>query len=126
MPNLIQRAQASLVRILQESAGVSVTYTLVSGEQATLTAWVGRTAFSRTASEPGPATIIGERDYLIAVADLVVGGQAVQPAKGHRITETIAGADVTFEVVPPEADEPAWRYSDQTRTVYRLHCKRVT
>lgn len=124
MTTLRDRGQAALVRRMQGSAGVAVTYTRVSGETLTLTAWVGRTVFRRTESTPGPAVVFGERDYLFAAADLVVGGAAATPARGDRIVETVGGVALTFEVVPPDG-EPAWRYGDATRTTFRVHTKRV-
>lgn len=127
MSNLINRGQAALVAWLKAAAAVDggVTYRRGALTLTGLAAWVGRTAFSRTSSEPGPAVVIGERDYLFAVADLVLGGQPVAPKPGDRVTETIAGVATTFEVVSPETGEPAVRYSDQTRTVWRVHAKRV-
>lgn len=123
MPNLISRGMEFLARSLGQAAGVEVTYAR-SAASVTLTAWVGRTVFARTQSEPGPSVIFGERDYLIPVADLVLAGSPAVPARGDRVTETIDGQAVTFEVAPVEG-EPAWRYSDPARTLYRVHCKRV-
>jgi hypothetical protein len=91
-----------------------------------VTAWLGRTLFSRQPAEPGGAAAVwGDRDYLIAVADLAAAGFAGLPATGDRIAETIAGAVVVFEVMVPETSEPESRYSDATRTVFRVHTKRV-
>jgi hypothetical protein len=44
------------------------------------------------------------------------------PARGDQVTEAGVG---TFELAAP-GGEPHWRYSDQTRTLYRVHCKRVS
>jgi hypothetical protein len=108
---------------------VSLTYTRDAGGPAELSAalvgWVGRADAGRTQAEPGAARLDAERDYVFPVAALVLGGAAVTPRKGDRVTEVIAGTPTTFEVVPPTADEREWRYSDQTRTAYRVHTKRV-
>jgi hypothetical protein len=77
-----------------------------------------------TLFQPGPAVAWGERDYLIPVASLVIAGGPTTPKRGDRVTETIDGAPVTFELQTPPG-EPEWRFSDQTRTVYRVHVKRV-
>lgn len=123
---MLRDAQSWLNDTLADAAGVSVTYARpASSQSAALTAWVGRTVF-RQQPAPGQAgaqVIFGERDYLIPVASLVLGGAATVPARGDRITEAGAG---TFEAQPPANGEPFWRYSDQTRTVYRVHCKRVS
>lgn len=121
--SLRSRGSAALTRRLQQSDGVTVTYTR-GAESATLTAWVGSTLFARTLDEPGASVVRGERDYLIPVASLVLGGSTT-PQKGDRITETIGGAAVTFELQTPTG-EPAWRYSDADRARYRVHMKKVS
>lgn len=125
MMTFIQNGQGFLNRTLAEAAGVSVTYMRPGASQsATLAAWVGRTVFRQVPApgQPGAQVIHGERDYLIPVASLVLGGVATVPARGDRITEAGVG---TFELLAP-GGEPIWRYSDQTRTVFRVHCKRVS
>jgi len=72
------------------------------------------------------------RDFLIATADLVLGGTAVLPAAGDRISEvqdgpsTGSGQAQTFvyEVLAP-GKEPCWRYSDPYRMTLRVHTKFV-
>lgn len=125
MANLLQRGLDYLVRTMESAAAVDggVTYTR-SSETVSLTAWVGRTVFRRNTQERA-AIIFGERDYLFQAADLVLGGTVTVPRKGDRITETVNGQSLVFEVMPPESDEPVWRFSDQLRTVIRVHCKRV-
>jgi hypothetical protein len=107
-------------RAVEQAAAVEggVTYTR-GGQSVTLAAWVGRTAFKRSA-ENGAALVWGERDYLFPAAALVIAGAPAVPQKGDRVTE---GA-LTFEVMAV-GDEPVWRYSDQTRRFIRVHVKRV-
>lgn len=122
--NMMDRGRDFLTRQLGNAAGRTVVY-MRSGVSSMLTAWVGRTLFAVNNPNAGAARVEwGERDYLILVASLVIGGVTVTPLKGDRITETIGGADVTFEIMSPSG-EPAWRYSDVGRTLYRVHCKRV-
>ena len=124
MSTLMSRGLAMLARSLQTGAGVTATYARGATSFA-ITPWVGRTGFGRTGTDTGPALVWGERDYLIPVADLTAGG-VTQPQKGDRITEVVGGVSKVFEVVPPEAGEPAWRFADQSQTMYRLHVQRVT
>jgi len=115
---LMSRGMDFLNRTLKAAAGVEVAYT--RGDQSiTLTATVGRTVFRRN-EQGGAAIEFGERDYIIVAADLTFG----EPAEGDRITEVIGGASKTFEVVPPFG-EPAWRWSDPSRTAYRVHVKEI-
>lgn len=122
---LLDDGQAALIRRMKAAYGRTVNYTrgAVANQ---VVAWLGRTLFARSASEPGGATASwGDRDYLVAVADLAAAGVSGGPQLGDRVTETIAGAAVTFEVMTPDTQEPAVRYSDATRTVWRIHTKRV-
>lgn len=122
--SLLARGQAMLNRVLSTGESVTVAYTR-GGVSATLTGvWVGRTLFAGQSSASTARVEWGERDYLIPVAALVLGGVPVTPAKHDRITETINGTPVIFELLTPTG-EPPWRYSDQARTLYRVHCKRV-
>ncbi len=123
----LRDGQAALVSRMQATAtsGEAVTYTRKVGGTVDLTgkAWVGRTVFSRTGQDVGAAAVVyGDRDYLIPVADLALSGTAFEPARGDRITETVNGAALVFEIVTP-AGEPEWRHSDQTKTVFRVHTK---
>lgn len=123
MANLLSRASSWLSGAMQDAAGVAVTYTRAGTPPAslTLTAWVGRTVFSIAQPNGGGNRVEwGERDYLIPAASLTLG----EPARGDRVTEVLAEGMRVFEVMAP-AGEPAWRWSDQARTVYRVHTKRV-
>lgn len=126
---LLQDGQAMLTQTLAAAAGVSVVYSrTVNGVtvSTTLTAWVGRTLFAGSNDTNGARVEWGERDYLIPVASLKLNGVAVIPQKQtDRITETINGTPVVFELQTPTG-EPVWRFSDQYRTLYRVHCKRVS
>ncbi len=120
MSNLFSRARDWLPGKVQAAAGVAVTYTR-GATSLSLTAVVGNTLFA-AAAEPGGARVLwGERDYLVIADDLTLG----VPAEGDRIAEVIDGTTVTFEVMPTDTGEPAFRYSDPQRTVWRLHCKKV-
>lgn len=122
---LLTRAQAWLAGKMPTAATPSgaVVYTRAAGGSVTLTgvAWVGNTAFRRQANEGGAAVVWGDRDYLIPVSAL----GSTPPARGDRITETIGGTAVVFEVATPLPGEPDWRYSDPQRTTYRVHCVEV-
>lgn len=120
---MFERAAAMLNRRMKQTKGVTVTYTRLGVGSVTLTAWVGRT---QDAAEGENIRIeFGDRDYLIEAADLVLGGVAVEPKDADRITETINGTSVTFEVMPLNTGSAGWRWSDDGRTAYRLHTKRV-
>ena len=127
MAAMLDRGQAALIRRQKQAGGRTVTYTRLSGSPAPvpITAWIGETRASRLQEDPGIATIWGDRDYFIAVEDMLAAGLNT-PQQGDRITEVIAGVAVKFELMPPDDGQPPWRFSDQFRTVFRMHTKRVS
>lgn len=121
---LLDRAASFLATKQQQAYGRTITYAR-GAETATLTAaWLGNAPSTRTTEEPGASVASSDRDYLFEAADLVIGGSVVIPLRGDRITETIDGADMVFELIA-QPGEPPWRYSDQTRQIIRVHTKRV-
>jgi hypothetical protein len=124
--NLHQRGQCLLNRGTgsQRATGVAVLY--CRGESAApLVATPSVEAIDATL-EPTTHTRSDdrERDYLIVFADLADAGYGV-PQEGDRITETLAGEPVVFEVVPRER-QPAWRWADAQRTRVRVHTRRAS
>lgn len=120
--NLFAKARDWLGPKLEESAGGTLTLTR-GGESTALVPFVrGQVAF-RSEADGGVRVQIGDRDYLVAVSEYVIGGTLVKPENGDQFQET--GASEVWEIqdVP---GEPAWRYSDPERTRYRIHVKRVT
>jgi hypothetical protein len=110
----------------ETAAGVSVAYTRVGETPATVYVVIGdsrSTALREGQSQPTVRLEYSDRDYLIAHDSLDTIGFA-PPEIGDRITETINGESVTFEI-RKQAGEPAWRWSDPERTTYRVHAKRV-
>lgn len=120
---LFQKAAAWLPA--QDEAADGTTLTITRGAASTdeVPACRGRVAY-RLDSEDGRRVQLGDRDYLIRVEEYVLRGETVLPALGDRFTET--GAAEVYELLDPGNGEPAWRYSDETNTRYRLHVKKVT
>jgi hypothetical protein len=109
---------AGLERI-REHAGVSVTYAR-GANAVTLSAVVGITEHT-SLDDAGMPVTHQSRDYLIAVGDLVLGGSAVEPLAGDRITEGSAAY-----VVRNSGGDAPWRYSDGARTTFRVHTVEVS
>lgn len=61
------------------------------------------------------------RDYLIDVADYLIGGELTEPQSDDQIDETIDGEVVTFQILPVQGE--ANRFSDRTRAVWRVHTR---
>lgn len=62
-------------------------------------------------------------DFLIGASSLTLNGSTVEPKAGDTIEQELGGKRLTFEVMSPGGDEPAWRYSDAGRTQLRVHTK---
>lgn len=123
--SLVSRGSAAHKRRAKLSAGVSITYAR-GVDSVELTAWEGRTLFAIESRQEGAARVQwGDKDYLIVASELILDGDTVTPREGDRITQTLPEGDVTFEVLPPNRGEPAWRYSDPQRTILRVHVKEV-
>lgn len=122
MSNMLQAGAEFLKDKLHAAASRSITYTRGANSVA-LTAVIGRTPFRVQSSGPGGARsqiTWSERDYLIAAAELILGGSLTTPQKGDQITDS----DGTFELVSINA-EPCYRNSDPYGIQLRCHTKRI-
>jgi hypothetical protein len=104
---------------IRSIAGDQVIYEGDAG-QAIVSAVLGATRYEAEDANGVSVTAIAT-DFLVAVAELVIDGQPVTPAPGHRITR---GAEV-YELMML-GDEPCFRFSDPGHTQYRLHTKQVS
>ena len=109
---------------LRRAAGRRITYRRPSSgggsESVDLTAVKGTSRYNATETD-GLTTEVNIEDFLIDVAALRLGGSAVQPKAGDRIEE----GGLTYEVMAPGGNEPAWRHLDAGRTTYRIHTKLI-
>lgn len=128
MPGLLDRGIASHIRRQKLAAGREVVYQRTTNgvvASVELTAWPGTATFERTDNDTGATVIQADRCYLFATNDLFIGGANLLPLKGDRITETIDGQDVTFELMF-DKQKPVWEFNDHTRQILRVWTKRVT
>lgn len=113
-------AQNWLKTQMQSVYGESVTYTR-GADSATVTALVGFRRDREEAQVDSRLIVDGEpMDFLIAPGDLVVGGSAITPARGDRITW-----DGKIYDVQPMDGEPASRDSGYGHLL-RIHTYRKT
>lgn len=120
--NPFKAAAAAAYHANRSVAGDTVTYRRGAASMP-VTAVVGR--YAADVGDGNGLTVRTEvRDYLIAAADLVLGGVPVEPRGGDRIVEGDPAAGTVFEVMDLAGEGP-WRYSDPARTVLRIHTRRV-
>ena len=116
---LLSRGNSFLARAVGTKNGVTVTYTRGATSVAVTDAVPGNSFAAAVQPQQVPARVeVQDRDYLIPAAAIAALGE---PAVGDRIAEPGVG---TFEVVR-RAGEPAWRWSDAERTLYRIRTKPV-
>lgn len=127
---LLERGEAAL-NARQQSAGATAATLLyqrkVGGDPVNLTGlmWRGQTPVFRHPLQEGGQVVFSERDYLVPVADLAIGGVPFEPVRGDRIIEVLGTVTTVFEVLPPFGDDVA-RHSDPGRTRWRIHTKEVS
>lgn len=119
MPTSAIKAAANAARLASRAVrGETVAYTRGASTVA-VTAIRGATGWDREAPYGGVRTGDRSTDWIIAAADLVIGGSAITPERG----DTIEVDGITFRVMPFGADNQLWAYHDRDRTVLRIHTK---
>lgn len=120
------QARDFLARQQKQARGIAAVYTR-GATSIPLTVWTGDGVFRQTEKAPTAAFVVyAEMELLCAVADLAGLSNPATPARGDRVAFTIGASSLVFELAP-QGDEPPWRFGDlQGRTIYRLHCKRVS
>lgn len=113
---------AQVARTRKALAGVPVTIRR-GNFSATVTAVIGQTIFDGQ-TDVG-ITQFRSRDFLIVAADYNFGAGPVEPDRSDLIDETVPGAKVIRHEVLPEHNAEPWRWSDESRTTYRIHTKQI-
>lgn len=123
---IFESGMAELARVFKASAAIDIIYHRgVDSAVLIGKAWVGRTKF-RVSDTQGSRLIYSDRDFLIKCDDLRVNALLIEPQLGDWIEQVFTNVEGNqiFELMNPD-NEPAWRYSDPQRTIYRIHTKRV-
>lgn len=66
-----------------------------------------------------------ERSYAFAAAALILGGLPATPQDGDLIDETVGGAVLRHEVLPPADGEQSWKYLDAHRVRCQVYTKYI-
>ena len=123
MADLLQRGASWLADRLQDQAAHQVVYER-GASMVALQATFGSSLLKVDDGDSGVRMVRTDRDFIVRAADLVLGGDVVEPQRGDTVRETVGAAVHVYEVLAPPG-EPEWRYSDQHRTILRIHAKRV-
>ena len=124
MANLLDTAATWLRGKLQSHAATAIVYKRGAAE-VELTATVSSTVFRYSDPNSGAVIRTVSRDFLIAVEDLVLGGEAVTPLRNDVIEETDDEGTLYSYTLLPINDEPFWKWLDKSRRIYRVHTKQT-
>lgn len=122
--SIFERALAVGLKAGLKMSRVSLTYTPISdpGNPITLSGTQGKKLFK--VQEPGnPIVIVESVDFLILVADLVIGVDLIKPERNDLISRVRGTKKLTYKVLPMGKGIPLYEYSDTGQTVYRIHTK---
>lgn len=123
MADLLRTGQQWLASKLKSHGSSTVIY--VRGEnQVSVLATIGRTLMKLDDGYGGIRMQWTDRDFLIDPSDLIISGSVITPERGDTILETVGTKVYTYEVNAP-GGEPAWRWSDPHRSLYRIHTKEI-
>jgi hypothetical protein len=86
----------------------------------TLTGVPGTTQFGSDDVE-GMTVGFTSSDWIFKVSDLVIGGVAITPKRGHLVKKTVGAKTYVYEVLKDA--EQVYRYCDRERTRIRVHTK---
>ena len=123
MRDLLKVGSDWLTKQLQAHASRPVLYCRGTAQVA-VRATIGRTLFKLDDGLGGVRMEWTDRDFLIPAAQVVLAGEAVLPERGDLIREPQGSQVFVYEVMAP-GREPAWRWSDVSRTLLRIHTKEV-
>ena len=117
----MRNAVALCLRTARRVDNSAITYRRGSARVAGIIAAMGDSEYE-VENADGLIAEIHTADFLISVADLSRFGR---PQENDEIDAVmIDGTTATFIVTAP-SPEPAWRFSDNYRSTYRVHTKRV-
>lgn len=123
MTNMLQDGVVWLGGQLKNSAGLTVSYSR-GAYSVSLTATATYHEY-QILDEEGFATVVLSRDYLLHAADVVLNAVQVTPRSGDRITETISGVSVVFEVMPLSESVREYEQLDPDGALLKVHTKKV-
>ena len=124
MADLLQEGAAWLETMRVAHASQMVTYQR-GGDLVEVAATVGRKAYE-IADEYGAVVQVDATDFIVAAADLVLGGETVEPQPGDRIRMTVTGGVEVYEVLAPGPGMAHSEPADPYRMAWRVHTKHAS
>jgi hypothetical protein len=125
MPNVLKDGLAYQTTVLKAVASEPVTYAR-GYDSVPVRAIFGRKLLKLDDNMGGLRVEWTDMDFLIpADADFTFGAGLIEPARGDIVWISVGSGYEAFEVLPFGRNEPAWRWSDPHRSMYRIHTKHI-
>ena len=123
MADLLEQATDWLEAQRKAHASRPVTYER-DGEEVEVLATIGRKAWQVDGGY-GAAVWVESTDFIVAAADLVLGGRSRTPEPGDRIRVTQGPETSVYEVMAPGGEMSHAEPADPYRRAWRIHTKHV-
>ena len=123
MADLLEQATDWLEDQRARHLARTVTYQR-GGDLLEVQATVGRKAYE-IADSCGAVVQVDATDFIVAAADLVLGGETVEPEPGDRVRMTTDAAVEVYEVLAPGPGMAHCEPADPYRMAWRVHTKHV-
>jgi len=120
--NIIRQGAEWMRGMRKAYTAVRVTYTRGDASVA-LDVSIGKSLIE-TDDGHGATIVVERRDFIIPVADLVLGGERVKPLAGDQIRETVDDVVHVHEVMGAGKEPPAV-YGDGHKLTWRAHTAQV-
>jgi hypothetical protein len=123
MADLLERATDWLEEQRKAHLARLVTYQR-GADSVAVWATMGRKTFD-VAAEYGALVQVDATDFIVAAADLVLGGGVVVPQPGDRVRVPQGDGVDVYEVMGPGPDQACCEPADPYRKAWRIHTKLV-
>ena len=122
MANIIRQGAEWMRGMRKAYTAVRVTYTRGDASVA-LDVSIGKSLIEVDDGK-GATIVVERRDFIIPVADLVLGGERTKPQAGDQIRETVGDVVHVHEVMGA-GKEPPVVYGDGHKLTWRVHTAQV-
>jgi hypothetical protein len=123
LTTLLERGVAMLGTKMPLVAGRTIVFKRGSHSSSAITAWVASVEYDIT--DKNGVTVSMMRDnWTMLATDVVIGGAQITPRDGDRITETLNGVAIEYEVVPV-GTRKSCEFLDTSGNLLLVHTKKV-
>lgn len=123
MADLLQSALASLDATQKTHMAQAVTYHRGASSVA-VTATPASSEFEVADLTTGLSSTTEMQDFLIAAADIIIGGSVVEPAPGDQVRWVIGSDTFIYEVMEIQGQQ-CFKYTSPYKNRVRIHSKQI-